>query len=205
MAVIPGDVVRVIATQQDRNGSAIQNVFFFLHEGTSDCTNPAFMTAVETFISGCYGNMSTWIPSTCDPVTIKADVVWFVSGKLESKRPVGEVQWTTWGGGSGTGEGLPQGCAALLSFPANLVPGVQGRKYVGPLVEAAQDDGELVSSCQTSLADFATDLLTGFLVSAEDFLYVIMSSKEAEAVGTLVGIVKAVVAYQRRRKSGVGA
>jgi len=204
MTVAINDVVRCVAKQQDVNGSIIQNVYFFENDGLASVTNPDFLTAVEIFLSAVYAEMEDWIPNSCDPTSIVCDKVEFSSGILTSIAPIGEIAWTTWAGGTSATEGLPQGNAALFTLPSPYTPGVQGRKYIGPLVESAQNNGILLSTVQTALAAFAAELLDGFLVGAVDMVPRIMSSKMGDAIPMATAIVKAIVAYQRRRKSGVG-
>ena len=125
-------------------------------------------------------------------------------GKVTVIQPVGDIPWTTWSGGTATGDELPQGCAAVCNFPS-VSPGVQGRKFLGVLVETAQANGTLSSAAQTAVGNFVTGLLNGFSYSAETFLPVLMSTKYAAYREIVSGIVKTVVGYQRRRKPGVGA
>lgn len=203
MYVNPGDYVRIIAQQQDMNGSIIQNVYFYRHDGLGSISDPNFLTAIEVEMSDLYTTIQTYIPNTCNPTSIVCDVVDFVSGKLTSVATIGEIQWTTWAGGQGSGEGLPQGNAAVLNF-STATPGVVGRKYLGPLVEQGQADGILAAAFQTALAAFVVELLDGFIISTNTFNPIVMSTKLADAVLLAEGIIKSIVGYQRRRKAGVG-
>lgn len=204
MAISPLTTIRVIAQQQDVNGSLIQNVFFFKHTGTTDVDEAVFLTAVESELSLAYAEMEDYIPNTCDPTTILCDIVGFVGGVIKTLGTVGEIAWTSWSGGTGTGEGLPQGCAAVSNF-TTLSPGVLGRKYVGPLTEGSQNAGVLIGAAQTALAAFAAEILDGFLASSQQFDQVLMSTRFALAIDVAGAVVKSIIGYQRRRKSGVGA
>ena len=196
MAVTQNDVVRCVAQMQDVNGSTIENVYFYEHTGPTSMPNTDFLVLVEAELSTNYSYIEAYMPNSLEPVQISCDIVVFSGGSLIVSQPVGDIQWTTWGGGTATGEGLPQGCAAVINLPT-VSPGVQGRKFMGPLTEGSQDGGILETACQTALGNFATGLLNGFTYATESVLPRIMSSKfsaEREIVG-----------YQRRRKSGVGA
>ena len=203
MAVNVGDVVKCVAKMQDTNGSLIENVYFFKHNGTAAVSNTAFLTAVEAEISALMAYIQGYIPNSCTPVSIACDAVIFYEGKMTVLRTIGEVPWSTWGGGTATGAGLPQGCAAVVNFPTET-PGVVGRKFFGVLTEGAQDGGSLLTAVQTALGTLIVDYLAGFLTGSEQFDPVVMSTKMSAAVALVSGIVNAVVGYQRRRKAGVG-
>lgn len=203
MAVAVGDVVKCVAKLQDLNGSLIENIWFYRNDGTASVSNTDFLTAVETELSSLYTYFQSYLPSSLDTVSIACDIVIFISGKLTVSQPVGDVPWTTWSGGTGTGAGLPQGCAAVVNFPT-VSPGVVGRKFFGPMTVAAQDDGELDSTFQGQLASFVTDYLGGMSVAGETFDPVLMSTKYAAYRDISSGIINSVVGYQRRRKAGVG-
>lgn len=204
MAFAQGAVAKVVATMQDENGSLIENVYFYQNTGAGDIVQSSFMTAVEAELSTMYAFIENYIPDTCLPVSIEADVVAFSGGKLIVTQNIGEIAWTTWSGGTGTGEGLPQGCAAVCSFPS-VSPGAVGRKYFGPLTETAQGGGELISGLQTALASLIAEFLDGFSVGTDTCEPCVMSTKYAALKLLVSGIVNAVVGYQRRRKNGVGS
>lgn len=203
MAVEPGAIVRAVAKMTDINGSQIQNVYFYKHQGDTEVTAAAFLTALEIELSAMYAEIEDALPTTLTSFEIEADRVQFISGKLVTTVPVGTIDWTTWTGGVGTGEGLPQGNAAVLNFSTGIA-NVVGRKYLGPLMESSQANGELETSVQTLLAAYIVEYLSGFITSAQQFDAVLMSTKAAAVVGILEGIVRAVVGYQRRRKAGRG-
>lgn len=203
MAVNPGDYLRVVANMQDTNGSTIQNVFYYENVGATGMLNSVFLAAVEVEMSAIYATIQAHIPNTCDPVSIVVDKVLFVSGELTTLGPVGEIAWTTWGGGTAAADELPQACCAVVNFPTEYA-GVQGRKYFGPLSESEQSAGILSSTLQTALAALIAEYLNGFTAGSDSIQPRIMSSKWVDAIALLGGIVNAVVGYQRRRKSGVG-
>lgn len=204
MTIAVGAVCRIIAQQQDVNGSIIQNVFHYQHNGTNPLIESTFLGYFENALSGAYAQIEDYIPNTCDPVSLVCDVVAFSGGKIVTTAPIGEIAWTTWAGGTGSGEGLPQGCAALANL-TTFKPGVQGRKYVGPLTEGCQNGGVLIAAAQTALAAFAADIIGTMVPGGENFDPVVMSTKLSLPVFLQGVIAKAVVAYQRRRKAGSGS
>lgn len=203
MTVSPGDILRVVAKMTDLNGSQIQNRYFYKHQGSGDVTNSAFLTAIETEMSGIYEGFDTYIPDTTTPLEIEVDKVAYVGGKLTTIGPIGTVPFVTWTGGEGSTDSLPQGVAAVVNFPTG-VANVVGRKYFGPLVEASQANGSLVGAAITQISAAAVDLLAGFTIVAEDFDHIVMSDKIAGAAQILSVVTRAVLGYQRRRKAGRG-
>lgn len=203
MTVAAGDVIRVVAKMTDINGSQIQNVYFYKHQGTVSVSDAAFLGALEVEMSTMYGHIEDNIPNTTTPLEIEADKVAFVGGDLTTLSSVGAIDWTTWAGGVGSTDGLPQGNAAVINFPSG-VAGVTGRKYIGPLTEGVQNNGKLDSSILTDLGTYAADLLAGFTAVTETIQPIIMSSKQSAPVAILGAVVRAAVGYQRRRKAGRG-
>lgn len=198
------DTVRVSARMQDNLGNDIINVYYWTHLGASVCPDSAFMTAVEVELSDMYTTIQSVIPSTVSPVDVTADVVTYSGGKWTVTAHVGVIAWTTWGGGTGAGDSLPQGCAALVSG-STTVPKVYARKYLGQLTETAQDNGGLTSSVLAYLAAFATEWLDDMAVGANGFVSSVASLKAGTYLQLMSGLISSVVAYQRRRKTGRGS
>lgn len=203
MTISAGDWVRVVARMSDINGSAIQNAFHYFHDGVGDVFDGAFLTAVEQELSDMYTFIEDNIPDTVTPLDIVCDIVGFSGGVITVLSNVGTIAWTNWAGGTATGDGLPQGNAAVLNFPTAQA-GVQGRKYIGPLVENGQNNGILTAPLLADMATWAAEFLDGFIASTEDFLPGVMSTKLGHGVLLVSTVLNAIVGYQRRRKSGVG-
>lgn len=205
MPISPGQNIRVTAKMNDVNGSDIQNVYFFQHQGTNDVADADFLTTVEDWMSGTYALIESLMPNTLTPTEIEADIVSFSGGVLTVIRDIGSIAWTTWTGGTGTGDGLPQGAAAVVNFPAFATTS-QGRKFLGPFTEGTQNNGIWTAGAIANLVDYGARVLLDMTVDAtEQFITGIMSGKDATFRGFAEAIVNAVVGYQRRRKSGVGA
>lgn len=204
MPISAGDVVRTVCRMTDINGSFIENVYHWWHGGSSDVFESAFLIAAEAMFSTAYTEIQAILPDSLEPLEIAADVVGFVSGVIETLKPVGDIAWTTWGGGTATSDGLPQGAAAVVNLPT-YNSGVQGRKFVGPLVEGRQNNGILDTTALTALAAYAIDVITTMVVSTETFSPGVMSSKLGQFVVYAGSIIPSVIGYQRRRKSGVGS
>lgn len=203
MPVAVGETVRVTVKMDDVNGSSIQNVYFYLNDGIATADNDDVLTAVEAAMSLNYTAIEGIMPDTLTPVEIDIDRVAFVGGELIVTGKVGTIPWTNWSGGTSTSDGLPQGNAAVINFPVSG-PTVQGRKYIGPLTENQQSNGILTAPALATLVSFGAALLGDILVDDNQFRSGIMSTKSGAFAELASTIVKAVIGYQRRRKSGVG-
>lgn len=204
MSIAVGEVVRVVCKLIDVNGSQIQNVFYAYHSGSSPVAEATFLSDVETKLSATYGLVSTLIPNTTTSDEISCDVVEFIGGKETVVRPVGDIAWTTWSGGTASGEGLPQQDCALVQFPAGSTS-LRGSKYIGPLAETAQANGSLTSAAVSALTSWAAAVVSGFIVdTTEQFYFAIMSTKFATHIKLASSIINSLVATQRRRRAGRG-
>jgi len=204
MAIGSNECVQVVATMQDVVGSQIQNVHYWLHAGTSSVTEANFLVTLELEMTSMYSNMAQWMPDTLVPVSLKADIVEYYGGEKHIVRAVGEIPWVSWGGGTGTTDGLPQGAAAIANFDTPNI-GAYARNFMGPLTEAAQADGELLSTPLAALAAYAAAKITGMSVTAEFFSAAVMSTKYGAPLALTAAIAKSIIGYQRRRRAGRGA
>jgi hypothetical protein len=82
-----------------------------------------------------------------------------------------------------------------------------GRKYIGVPIEGDQTDGIASGAALADLATFITHMLSDVAPVAGDILKVVIASKYAPNgfYGILEATASAVIAYQRRRKTGRGA
>lgn len=203
MAVAVGDVTKVVCKMRDRNNSLIENRFFVHNSGLAPVADDDFMTDIEAAMSEAYEYIDTYMPDDLEPSEIECDQVIFAGAELVTVRPVGTIAWTTWGGGEATGDALPQGVAAVINYPT-VVPRVRGMKFLGPLAETAQTNGDLVSGMLIALANFGTATEGTFLIDLQDFDFGVMSTKAAIFVAFTGYVLRTPCGYQRRRKPGVG-
>jgi hypothetical protein len=204
MAVNAGETVQVVATMQDLVGSQIQNVHFWKHVDTASVTEAAVLSDILAEINVMYGEFQTWMPDTLEPVSLKMDIVEWFGGDKHIVRAVGEVPWTGWSGGTGTTDMAPQACAALANFDTPNV-GAYARTFLGPVTEAAQKDGELVTAALADLASFGSQKISGVTVAGSFFTAAVMSTKYGQALALTASIAKSIIAYQRRRRAGRGS
>lgn len=206
MTVSNGDVIRVSARQELEDGQDHVSVFHYIADFQSDQTDQTVVDAVMEEIDNAFGALNGYISNTTSKVDMKFDKVEFIGGVLEQVYNLGTYLWT---GATytpaGSGETLPPGVAALCKF-TTVLGRVYGRKFLGGLIEGAQNGGTLVAGCLTALASFGATILTDVVIDASNSLAAgVMSSKVSGYVGFQEADASDNVAYQRRRRVGTGS
>lgn len=204
MAILVGDTLRVVAKMRDVNNSLIINRYFWRHTGSGNADESTVLTALETTISTYYGYLDPYMPTSLQPESLEVDLVQFANGKLVTISSVGNIAWTTWSGGTSSGERMPEGVCALVNLPT-VIPRTQGRKYLGPLVEGANDGGSVGSGFLLGIINYFFFLLNDATWDSQTFTPGLMSKKAEQLAVFNSAVVPAVFGYQRRRKPGVGA
>lgn len=195
---VQNDVIRATAKLVNATSGAIQNVYWF--KMTSDLSlEPDDVAedlgeALELIYDGLITDMSE--DTTFDSINYY---------NITQDFPLGDYDWPTLTDGTQTTEELPHGCAALL-FARTGQPRVLGRKFLGPFLEASQSDGAWVTAFRTTLASALNSWITVLFEGTHATWQRGVWSATKEAFYTFVdGVVRFVVAYQRRRKANVGA
>lgn len=205
MTVGIGEDYRVTARMQDNYGNDIMGVYYWQTGGTGTSSDSAFLAAIETELTAMYTAIQGGISNQVNPVDISVDEVDYVSGKWTVTRHVGTIPWTAWGGGTGSSDMLPQACSGLVTATTATTK-VYGRKYVGPLIEGGQAEGQITSTILTALAAFGVEWLSDFTFGGTLTAFATVASKKTGTARELLSsIVSSVIAYQRRRKTGRGS
>lgn len=197
--VILNDVVRIAARMKYADVDDIVNVYHYkLTSTTAGPGDSVAMNALADQLEDIY----TPILGLMTTDTKFEDITFY---NVTQDRPMGVLAWPTLTQGSGTGDGLPPGCAALItSYTATKR--TYGRKFFGVIEETEQADGILTSAAQTSLATAAAELLDLVVVAA---ISTFTPGTYRPDTGTFApfieAVVRAAIAYQRRRKAGVGS
>lgn len=197
MTVYPNDVMRATAKQFGPNEQQIANVFFWQFRGTATVPDATAMVAMTNAIDNMFQAIEAYIPNDQ-----QADEVEFYN--VTQDTPMGSYGWPVYTGGTGLGEYLPTGNAALMTA-TTAVKKVLPKKFLGTLVEEAVQNGEWVSAFMTALGIAAGHWFTSIPLGAQGTLY---SGTIKRLTGVFIDlvsvIVKSVGSYQRRRKPGVG-
>lgn len=204
MNINVGDTIRVVAKMRDGSNSLIENRYFWRHTGAATADSDQVLDDLENALSTSYEYVDGYMPDTLEPVEIVVDLVQFSGGKIVTIQPVGTIAWTTWTGGESAAEIMPEGIAAVVNFPTG-VPRTQGRKFIGPLTEAANTNGRVTGGLLLDLINYAATFLLGWTFDSQDFTTGLMSKHTLGLIPFTAFVIPSPLGYQRRRKPGVGA
>lgn len=206
MTIEPGDVIRISARQEMQQSQDHVSVFHYLAVLADDQTDEDMMDLIAEEIDLAFSTIQGFITTGQEVLDMKFDIVEFQSGVEKIIRNVGLMVWPD---GvyepAGTGEVLPPGVCALVKFLTSIGK-VYGRKFLGGLIETAQNAGWLESNVMTAMANFGAvimsrpehDVNNGYDAG-------VMSIRQAAFVPFAEYDVSNNVAYQRRRRTGTGS
>lgn len=124
---------------------------------------------------------------------------------VTQNEPLGNWDWPTLTAGLNAAESCPPGTAAL-AFARTGENRVIGKKYLGPFTVNDLEDGHWKTSLIALVADFITNWIAqSFVGTNAVWEQGVWASVLAAFKQFINGQAKARVAYQRRRKPGVGA
>jgi hypothetical protein len=209
MSVADGAVLRVSARFKHLLSGDIVNVFHYdcaFASGPYD--DSVVMDAVDDHLTTVYAPIATAIGQDTDPYDIRYDIVTMGLAGEELVRTLGTRTWVLGTPPSGTGDILPQMNAMILNL-RTTVPGSFGRKYIGPILEAATGGGALTGSTLSALASAGAALASIFVVAGADFIEAgILTPKASTAnkMAAFIGVVaNAIIGTQRRRRINRGS
>src|SRR5205809_3945510 len=148
MDVNIGDIV-LIKVIIVLGGSQMLNVFHVL-AGTNN-TGPDFMTQAELWTSAAYYEVRSQITNTVVPTSVSAQNM--TTGLL-----LGSVPISGWAGAN-TGDPLPYGVAALVTFPT-ATSRRRGRTFIPGFCESDSSGATWTSGTFTAMGNFA-DIIVG--------------------------------------------
>jgi hypothetical protein len=208
MTVLPNDVIRVSARFKHDTAGDVVNVFhWFAVSGSTGDSDEDVMDGIDTKLSDAYANVAANMTSMLDPYDIRYDLVEWSAGREVVTRALGTRTWTLTTPPSAAGDGLPTMDAAIINF-RTPEPKTFGRKYLGGMVEATQNNGVMSGAILTNLAAFATELLTDIALTDLSLRAGTMSYKAISSthfVQFLSAVVNAVLGTQRRRRLNRGS
>ena len=202
MAIVDGEILRVVASLLWTDGNINQNVYNCIVSGGS----PPFdeqdvLDDMEDWLDNMYANVTI---ATSDEVDGNEVIVYKYDTVGDDWDEVGSNAWT-WNPSSDIDQ-LPRGVAALIRL-WTTDPDVQGKKYIGGRTEGNVTDGLFTGSHLTTLLAFAADWYTPFAGAASGATFTPGIWSVANTL-FLAGVdhiaANAIPAYQRRRKRNVG-
>jgi hypothetical protein len=206
MAISTGDVLRVAARLLWQGASDIVNTFHIKIVDDNAQTQTDIINGVRTLLDDMYTEIAVLI----DDATVFEDINIF---NVSQDEAYGSFPWPVLAAGSNNNDPYAPGAAIFTWFPTGT-PGVQGRKWFGPLCEPDVNVG------------LATATATGFVSDLVEFLVVPISDigtgvtfrnviphtiEDGEELAVPVYIeptianISAIIGYQRRRRPGAGS
>ena len=194
-----GDVVRAFAELSYDGQIQFGNVFHWqVDGGATGGTDDAFAAAALAWLETVYTNFK-------GPMVDNAKFEQVTFYNVTQDRPAGVYAWPTLVDGDSTGNALPEGVAALVVLYTD-VKRVIGKKYFGGIGTVALDDRVWDGSLQLAMQGAGSAMLSPFTVGAAD---AVVHGIYRRSLGTFVQLrsyaIRALPAYQRRRKPGVGS
>lgn len=201
------DLYKVVARFKRNGQDDVINVYHVAQTyGVAAFTDEELMDAIMGWLDGMYTNFNSRIHNTLDAYDVKVDQVGFVGGIEQTIRTVGIRTWVLSQGPTGGGDALPPACAFLINM-RTLRPKSTGRKYIGVPIEGDQTDGIASGAALTDLATFITNMLADIEPVVDVVFKAVVPSRWSTSgfYQILEATASAVIAYQRRRKTGRGA
>lgn len=202
MAVVTGDVLRIVVQFVWTDGNINQNVFNAqVTGGAGPWDEDDILDDADAWADNMYANFTTGVSDELDGSAIFI-YKWDAVGQDWDE--VGFQSWT-WNPTNASDQ-LPRGTAGLINMRSED-PDVSGKKYIPGLCEGSLIDGLYDANVVIDLLAFGADWLTSFVGGTSGATW-------TPGVWSIVGLVfKAaldsisasnVPAYQRRRKRTVG-
>lgn len=202
MAIPTNAILRVVLSMLLPDNAIAQNVFYALFEndGGSD-DDQDVLDDLETWMEDLYTELILNIVTEVDLTGMKTYI--YDAGDDDWDEVGVNFPSVTFGAG---GDPFPNGIAALCHAPT-VNPDVTGAKYFAGAADALASDNDWTATPVANYVDAIqvwVDPFTGALTGSGFIPGVWSVTKVAFFAMTTAGSLNAQVAYQRRRKPGVG-
>ena len=202
MSVLPGDILRVVASLLWTDGNVNQNVFNALLSGAgSPWSDSDIADDAEALLDNMYANLTAWCSDELDGnevIVYKYDAVGLDWDEVSSQA----FGWNP----TNVGDQLPRGTACLVQL-WTIDPDVQGKKYLPGIAEDNCTDGLYTAPMLVDALAFAADWYTPFAGGTSGATWnpgIWSVAQLAFKTGVNHIAASAIPAYQRRRKRNVG-
>lgn len=203
MPVANGEILRIAARMSYAEDDFVNVFHIRADQDVPDDSNARF--AAQQFVDEWYDPIVGVLHVGMGFDDIKIDKVAWLAGKEITQYVFGIWDWPTQTTGTGNGEALPHGVAALITGFTEAVK-CYARKFIGRIPESLSDTDGWESAAMTSLNNAAVLLATQFQDSFGNlWTPVVHSIRSGEWEPIISTAVRAIASYQRRRKPGVGS
>lgn len=202
MSVLPGDILRVVASMLWTDGNVNQNVYNALLSGAgSPWTDEDIADDAAAWLANMYANLISLVSDNLDG----NEVIVYKYDPIDADWDEVSSETFSWNP-TGAADQLPRGTAPLVQLWTED-PDVQGKKYMPGFIETFLTDGLYTAGTLTSLLAFAADWFTPFAGATSGATWtpgVWSVAQSAFKTGVDHIAASAIPAYQRRRKRNVG-
>jgi len=202
MAIVTGDILRLVASFIWADGNIMQNVYAAqISGGGGPWDEDDVLDDLEDWADAMYANIVAFITTDCGGNEVFG-YKW--DAPNQDWDLFGAEPWTF--NPTDAGSQNPRGVAAFLKAPTED-PDVQGRKYIGGTTEPSLINGIWVAGYIAALVLYGGDWITPFIgtltgatITPGVWSVVNLAFKAFQNEASVITI----PAYQRRRKRGVG-
>jgi hypothetical protein len=200
MTVSVGDTIRATARLKWAGAVDVQNVFTCqLATGTTVDDEDA-KEDLAAYLEAMYGLINPVFPTNLAYI----DIDYF---NLSTDTPMGQLAWPVLTAGSSGDTEISASGVCLVTTAFSFIVRKHGRKFWGPLSEAAITAGEITSVLMITAGTLLATWLTPFagVTSGETWRPGIWSRAESVFHVFRDAVCRNVPGYQRRRRAGVGS
>lgn len=203
MTISTGDILKVVSTIAWLDGNIMQNVFNATVSGGGGPWDDAdIVDDALAWINNMFSNIVGSMSDECDGAQIQVYVRDPIGDDWDE---VGQNAWVF--NPTSSADQIPRGAAGLLTCQTDD-PDVQGKKYLGGIVEDGITDGLFTGPLLIAMLAMAADWVLEFAgtESAATWTPGIWSPTSGVIFDCKDSVTASgIPAYQRRRKRGVGA
>lgn len=201
MAISSGDLLQVVMEYAFPGAGTALNIFYWVYAGV-DKDEGDLLTDLQDWAFSQWGALWTTIAS--NEATIDKILVNEVSPTGLLIRQIGTAEVDAVG--AIPGDVLPAANSAYIQG-YTAVPRVFGKKYVPGIEKSQVDNGSFIAGALINIAALATQYLDRYDMPSGGTLFPGVLSSKTGGFEAFIGTVflESLVAYQRRRKQGVGS
>lgn len=198
MSVVDDDILRVVAKFTLSGTEDVQNVYHVRANVTGSPTDQEVLDEIADDLNDAYSN---FFANLTDELTFDEIEVW----NLTAQQYLGVVDWPTMTAGTASDALMPPQTALLCLFGTNT-PKSQGRKFLPPMTENANDsDGTPSASILANVAFYVAELIDGITGTGWTGDYGNWNELAERFAPWVLATVRDIFATQRRRYIGSGS
>lgn len=197
MTIQINDVIRIQARMLRNGVDAVQNVYHVLHESGAPVTDATWVSDVSDLIDD---EMVALEATIADNIT-SLDLLFF---NITQDVTLPDGSWVNFAGGTNPGDPNPPQVSAEVFWRTGAAR-VIGRKFLPPMVETAQEDGNWSAALLALLATFAANLIGSIIISQGNVQFGVFNAITLTFNAYASGFAPTDARTQRRRRTGVGS